>query len=182
MRPGIFYILDGYIKAYTITRYGEENIIVIRQHGDIIGLSWAMTGNSRGVIHAAITDAQVQYMPTDDFLKTATNSPALSKALLDKFVEMYSQHTDRILTLEFRSVRERLVCFLLCTARRIGADTPRGRMIRIPLKHQDIAGSINASRETANRELAALEELGLIEHDQYTYTLRNIKELEHFIS
>ena len=55
---------------------------------------------------------------------------------------------------EFYSVRERLVSFLLTMSHRFGHPTTEGVMIGLPLKHQDIASSINSSRETTSRELS----------------------------
>ena len=56
VRPGehnnaIFYIETGIVKAFDITKYGEENLLVIRQDKEIFPLIWAMTGQERNVIY-----------------------------------------------------------------------------------------------------------------------------------
>jgi CRP-like cAMP-binding protein len=79
-------------------------------------------------------------------------------------LEMYRIHSERILNLEYRSVRERLISFLLTMSHRFGKKTTEGLLINVPLRHQDIASSINASRETTTRELAALERKELTQH------------------
>ena len=76
--------------------------------------------------------------------------------------EMYRIHSERIINLEYRSVRARLVSFLLTMRGRFGKETTEGLVIEVPLRHQDIASSINASRETASREMSALEKKGWI--------------------
>jgi CRP-like cAMP-binding protein len=52
----------------------------------------------------------------------------------------------------------------------------------VPLRHQDIASSINASRETTSRELSALERKGLITSKQSFVILKDIDGLRHIIA
>ena len=67
-------------------------------------------------------------------------------------------------------------------ASRFGEDTSEGLKIAVPLRHQDIASSVNASRETASRELAALERRGLIINHQSSIVLVDQKQLEAVLS
>jgi CRP/FNR family cyclic AMP-dependent transcriptional regulator len=95
--------------------------------------------------------------------------------------EMYRIHSERILNLEYRSVRERLVSFLLTMAGRFGKETDEGVMIEVPLRHQDIASSINASRETASREIATLERRNLIVAKRSYILLKDVPALQAFL-
>jgi CRP/FNR family transcriptional regulator len=95
--------------------------------------------------------------------------------------EMYRIHSERILNLEYRSVRERLVSFLLTMSGRFGKETEEGLIIEVPLRHQDIASSINASRETARRELAALERKNLIVTKRSHILLKDVPALQAFL-
>jgi CRP/FNR family transcriptional regulator len=101
-------------------------------------------------------------------------------------IEMYRLHSERIITLEYRSVRERLVSFLLSTAKRFGEeeteDNAEAVVLHVPLKHQDIASSISATRETTSRELAYLERQGLISRDQSIITLLDLQRLRNHLS
>ena len=92
-------------------------------------------------------------------------------------VDMYKLHSERILNLEYRTVRERLVSFLLTTSRRFGNKTPEGIVLDVPLRHQDIASSISATRESVGRELSAMERQGLLANSQSIITLKNVDRL-----
>jgi CRP-like cAMP-binding protein len=48
--PGVFFIESGLVKAYDITKYGEENMLIIRKDGEIFPLIWGVTGQERNVI------------------------------------------------------------------------------------------------------------------------------------
>ena len=100
---------------------------------------------------------------------------------ITKYGEMYRVHSERILNLEYRSVRERLISFLLTTARRFGEKNSDGILIKVPLRHQDVASSINSSRETTTREIAYLERNKLIINHQLYFTLTDIDKLQSYL-
>jgi CRP-like cAMP-binding protein len=96
-------------------------------------------------------------------------------------VDMYRLHSERIMNLEYRSVRERLVSFLMTTARRFGSKTPQGMSLGVPLRHIDIASSISATRESVGRELSSLERAGLITTDQSIIILKDLEGLQKIL-
>lgn len=160
--PGVFYIESGIVKAYDITKYGEENLLIIRKEHELFPLIWAITGQERHVIYEALSPVTVWRIDRGDFLNHIEKKSDTLAALLDMTVEMYRIHSERIINLEYRTVRERLISFLLTMSQRFGKETIMGMTINVPLRQQDIASSINASRETTSRELTALEKKGLI--------------------
>ncbi|HSX08001.1 MAG TPA: Crp/Fnr family transcriptional regulator [Candidatus Saccharimonadales bacterium] len=180
--PGIFYIESGLVKAYDITKYGEENLLIIRKPGEILGLTWAITGLDRGIVYSALTPTTVWQINREDFVNLMHTKPEIALPLVHMLVEMYRLHSERILNLEYRSVRERLVSFLLTTSKRFGKALPDGAVvIDVPLRHQDIASSISATRETTGRELAALERKGLLKTEQSIVTLLDIDGLRQHL-
>jgi hypothetical protein len=59
IRPGetpsaVFYIESGLVKAYNISKYGEENLLIIRKEHEIFPLIWAITGQEREIIYQAM--------------------------------------------------------------------------------------------------------------------------------
>lgn len=177
---GIFFIETGLVKAYDITKYGEENLLIVRKDGEIFPLIWAITGQERHVIYEALAPTTVFRLDREKYLSFIEKHNEVLAPLLDMTVEMYRIHSERIINLEYRSVRERLVSFLLTMSARFGAKTDDGLTIEVPLKQQDIASSINASRETTSRELTALERKGLVSL-QPTITIKDIETLKSFL-
>jgi CRP/FNR family cyclic AMP-dependent transcriptional regulator len=169
--PGIFYIESGLAKAYDITKYGEENLLIIRKTGELMGLTWVVTGQDRHIIYSALAPTTVWLISRDAFIKYVREHPAAALPIADMLTDMYRLHSERIMTLEYRTVRERLVSFLLTTAMRFGESTPAGTRIAVPLKHQDIASSISATRETTSRAIAELERKGQLISEQSFITL-----------
>ena len=175
--PGIFYVYKGLVKAYDITKYNEENLLIIRKADEIFPLIWAITGQERHVIYQALAPTVTWQISRQDFLDFIKANPEALAPLLDMTIEMYRLHSERILNLEYRSVRERIISFLLTMSRRFGKQVSEGLLIEVPLRHQDIASSVNASRETTSRELSALERKGLLNNKQSFILLRDVDGL-----
>src|SRR6185369_6715947 len=122
--PGVFYIEEGLVKAYDITKYGEENLLIIRKTGEFLGLTWAMTGQDRHIIYSALAPTTVWLVSRPNFTDFIQQHPEASLPVIDTLTDMYRLHSERIMTLEYRTVRERLISFLLTTAQRFGQKAP----------------------------------------------------------
>jgi CRP-like cAMP-binding protein len=179
--PGVFYVEEGLVKSYDITKYGEENLLIIRKTGEFLGLTWAVTGENRHIIYAALAPTTVWMVPRDKFAEFLKTHPEASLPVIDMITDMYRLHSERIMTLEYRTVRERLISFLLTTRTRFGTPTTEGTLLNVPLKHQDIASSISATRETTSRALAELERKGILFSEQSYITLVDETALQSFL-
>jgi CRP/FNR family transcriptional regulator, cyclic AMP receptor protein len=179
--PGVFFIESGLVKAYDITKYGEENLLIIRKEGEVLALTWAITDEDRHIIYQALAPTTVWQISKTQFRDFIQEHPEAALPLVDLITGMYRLHSQRILNLEYRSVRERLISFLLNMSERFGTPTADGLLIDVPLKHQDIASSINATRETTSRAITKLEELHLLTNKQTRFTLHDVEKLKHYL-
>lgn len=180
---GVYYILEGLVKAYDFTRYGEENLLIIRKDHELFPLIWAITGQERQINYRALTPVTMLRVPREEFIKFVHHSPDVLAPLIDMTIEMYRLHSERIINLEYRTVRERVISFLLTMAQRFGTEAASGGItIEAPLRHQDIASSINASRETTTRELALMERKGLITKNGPNFVLVDPVKLQSFLT
>ncbi len=174
---GIFYIYEGLVKAYDITKYNEENLLIVRKADEIFPLIWAITGQERSVIYQTLAPTITWQLSREDFLDFIKKKPETLAPLMDMTIEMYRLHSERILNLEYRTVRERIISFLLTMGQRFGKKVPGGLLIEVPLRHQDIASSVNSTRETTSRELSALERKGLLRNHQSLILLQDVAAL-----
>jgi CRP/FNR family cyclic AMP-dependent transcriptional regulator len=180
--PGVFYISQGLVKAYDITKYNEENLLIIRKQDEIFPIIWAITGHERSVIYQALAPTLTYQVDRKELLKFINESPDVLMPILDMTMEMYRLHSERILTLEYRTVRERIISFLLNMSERFGKLADGNKLlIEVPLRHQDIASSVNATRETTSREISALERKGLLENKQSFIMLNDTEALRKYL-
>ncbi len=178
---GVFYIEKGLVKAFDITKYGEENLLIIRKEREVFPLIWAVTGQERRIIYQALAPTKVWRISRTAYTKYLRTHTDALMPLLDMTIEMYRIHSERIINLEYRTVRERLISFMLFLSQRFGTKDKDGLRVDVPLRQQDVASSINASRETTSRELAALERKGLIKTNPQYVILRDVEKLKKYL-
>jgi CRP/FNR family transcriptional regulator, cyclic AMP receptor protein len=171
----------GFVKAYSITKYGEENCLLVRSSGAIFPLIWAFTGEHRAVTYEAMEAASVWRVSKADYLEFLEKNPDVGPLILDMAIEAYRLHSERVMTLSFRTARERIVSFLLTCSGRWGIEKKGSVEIIAPFRQSDIASSVNATRETTSRELNNLKKKGLIDFRDSTIILKDIEALKKIV-
>ena len=156
-------------------------MLIIRKEGELFPLIWAITGQEKHVIYQAIVPTTTWQISRETFLEYLSKNPKGLVPVLDMTIEMYRLHSERIFNLEYRTVRERIISFLHTMSQRFGTETEDGLLINVPLRHQDIASSINATRETTSRELAVLERRGLLTSKQSMITIKDSESLQKYL-
>src|SRR6266550_6055889 len=73
IRPGeapsaVFYIEKGLVKAFNISKYGEENLLIIRKDHEVFPLIWALTGQEREIIYQAMDACAVWRISQEKYL------------------------------------------------------------------------------------------------------------------
>lgn len=159
---GVFLIEQGFVKSYDITKYGEENLLVIRKEGQMFPILWTMTDERTAVYYQAMSDLVLRRIEKTKYLDMIENNADFTKVVLEQVLTMYEIHSQRVLNLEYRTAAERIAFRILILADRFGEKTENGIEIMAPMRHQDIAESVNCSRETASRELAKLQKKNFI--------------------
>lgn len=175
---GVFLIEWGFVKAYTITKYGEENLLLVRGSGNVFPLIWAFTGEHRQVSYEAMEETSLWRVSKSDYVEFLEKNPDVNPIILDMAIEAYRLHSERVMTLSYRTARERIVSFLLVTANRFSVEKDGMQVIMAPFRQTDIASSVNATRETTSRELNALRKKGLIKNVDGHIALCDIPALE----
>jgi CRP/FNR family cyclic AMP-dependent transcriptional regulator len=161
---GVYYIISGWVKLYSLCRDGELNIIATLFPGEVFPLAWAVTDTLRDVNFVALGTTQVARLPKDQFVKAMQTNRAVSQAVLSA-LSLYSVRlTDEIDNLHYRSARERVVFRLLSLAKHFG-ELNKGNghtVIKVAISNGYIARSTNMTRETVSRQLSRLSQRKLI--------------------
>lgn len=178
---GIYLIEWGFVKAYSITKYGEENLMLVRGSGSVFPLIWAFTGEHRQISYEAMEETSLWRVSKSDYLEFLEKNPDVNPIILDMAIEAYRLHSERVMTLSYRTARERIVSFLLVTANRFGVERNGDLIIMAPFRQTDIASSVNATRETTSREINALRKKGLIKNIDGRIALCDTNALENLL-
>jgi len=177
--PGVYCVKEGYVKAYTITDLGEENLHIIYGPNTIFPIIWAITGRLRQIFYESMDEVLVYRISRQDFLTFTNTDPKDTQAMLAHAIDMANTSADRIDGLEYTHGYSRIIYLLIALAERHGEPYGTGVIIRAPVKHHDIAASTNCSRETVSREMEKLEELGLVDYHDHLIVISDLTQLQH---
>ncbi len=176
---GVYFIQSGYVKAYSISPLGQINLLLIHGACEIMPLPWALDGKQKlGIFYEAISKVTVLGTSKDD-LRTAMGSNSwLTEQILRQLVNTFTVYAQRIQSLGFRLPRERVIACMLDLATRFGESQGQGMVIKAPITHQDIADSINMTRETASRALGLLADEKLITQKDHLFIIMDEQKLQ----
>jgi CRP/FNR family transcriptional regulator len=175
---GVYLIKSGFVKAYSVSHAGHGNLLLIHEAGEFIPLPWALDGaHTTGLFYEAMNDVTVLRASKDKLWATMGHNAWLSQEVFKQAVNIITNYTQRIQTLEFRSARGRIIAELLNLADRFGEVHGKEVLINAPITHQDIADSINMTRETASRALELLFSEGLVGQKDHLFTVLDMPKL-----
>jgi CRP/FNR family transcriptional regulator, cyclic AMP receptor protein len=159
----LFLVESGYVKAYTITKYGERNVLEIHRKGDIFSLPALLERRVSGVYYEAATAVQLRRMPKEVFYEGLERSHMVTQAVIWQTLSLLNVYSDRIQNLAYRTAKERIVARLLFLVDRFGKEHEGELFIDTPITHQELADSLSITRETATRMLDELKRKGLLD-------------------
>src|SRR6188768_3440812 len=96
---GIFYVKSGRVKKYKATVKGGEQIFYICTEGELLGYHALLSEEHYPDSAATIEDAQITFIPKDNFVKVLRSSTALSNTLLKALGHEFSLFINSITNL-----------------------------------------------------------------------------------
>jgi CRP/FNR family cyclic AMP-dependent transcriptional regulator len=162
----LFILVDGWVKVLSVTRDGQELVLALRGHGDIIGEFAGETAGYRTATIQAISTVQsliVGYEKFNSFLDTQLEaSHAYRRAVTQRL-------SDTATSLRSRSVTtgaQRVAGLLVELAGRHGRPADGSIHLAMPLSQEDLASLAGTSRATVTRALANWRDRGFIRTGQ----------------
>ena len=183
MRPdtppsGVYYLVEGYVKIYSLTQEGDERLHIIYKPGEVFPLIWAMDEMQKNVFYEALTTVVAKRVPREKFLRFVKTNPQALFELTKRIAAAFEIFVDRVETLEIAKSYPRLIDQMLFLAKRFGEKQGKGVVIKAPITHKDIADSIAMSRETASRDISRLEKKGLVAYKNHHLEIIDLEQLE----
>lgn len=176
---GVFFIQSGYVKAYSISQLGQQNLLLVHGANEIMPLPWALDGKQKlGIFYEAMSEVTAQRLSKDK-LRVAMGSNAwLSEQIFRQLVNTFTVYAQRIQNLGYRLPRERVIACLLDLATRFGHSRGSSVVIEAPVTHQDISDSVNLTRESTSRALELLFRDGLVSQTDHLFIINDEKKLQ----
>jgi CRP/FNR family transcriptional regulator len=158
---GLFCVKTGKVKVFQYGDEGKEQIVRLAREGDILGYRALLSGDKYSCSAESIEDAQVCFIPKNDFLNLLSSSGPLSMQIMKLLSEDLKKAEHKITDLAQKPVRERVAEALLFLKETYGLDTDN-QTINVVLSREDIANIVGTATETAIRLLSELKHDNII--------------------
>jgi CRP/FNR family transcriptional regulator len=118
------------------------------------------------MFYEALESTTVWLVPREQFIEYISHDSEAAFELLEEMVDRYNLYSGRIDNLLYSDARERSAYRLLSLANRFGTKTDDGLCINVTITHEDLAHSINMTRETFGRSFGRLQKRDIIGYDE----------------
>jgi CRP-like cAMP-binding protein len=174
-----YVVKSGTIKTYNISPLGEEQIISLSSHYDILPEAWFLGEASVAYyFYEAFSDSELYAVPREELSKKVSERPDLSQQLLKRFMQLYIGARVHINALEQSRSRDKLIHLLHYLIMRFGEeDKGVWTNINLRLTQQSIADMLGVTRETIATELSRLRKEKVVQYKQQSYSINKAKLL-----
>ena len=173
---GIAYIESGSIEQYDFTKNGDKIIVNIFKPGAFFPVSWALNQTKNTFFYGALEPVSFRQAPADKTLAFLRNNPDILLDLLSRVYKGTDALQRRSVFASHGTAAERLLFELLVEAYRFGVLDEVGAT-SIKLRQLELSARTGLARETISRELAKLEQDGVLARQGPRISFR-IPELE----
>jgi CRP-like cAMP-binding protein len=172
------YIVDsGSLKAVLTDEEGDEMVLARFEKGAFFGELSLLDGQGRSATIVADTDSELSVLSQPVFLELVTKDPRIAIALMTTMVGRLRKADDKIESLAFQEVAERLVRALLDVASQ-DEKAGRGFLKAGKRTHKELAGMIGSSREAVSKCMKLLASREIVrEADGHLLIAENALEL-----
>ena len=178
--PGgeLFVIVEGHVKVTSSGVDGRDSALNIMGPGEVFGEVSLLDGGPRSATVAALDHCALLSIRREPFLRFLEASPKTAIELLKVLTGHLRKLTERSEDVAFLRVGGRLAKRVAGIAERYGQRRPDGSL-RVPFKlsQQEIGDMVNATRESANKQLKLWEDGGMLSHDHGHLVVHDLERL-----
>jgi CRP/FNR family cyclic AMP-dependent transcriptional regulator len=176
--PGrVVLIESGYAKVTTISDDGKEVVLAFRGPGDIVGEAAALEGEARSATVRALEPLDALAISVGDFEAVLEQHPRIALVLLKVVLTRLREANRRQLEFAAFHTIERIALRLVELCDRFGEPCDEGVRISLRISQEELAGWAGASREATSKALHDLRQIGLIDTERRSLTVRDVDGL-----
>lgn len=177
---GIFYLQQGTVKMYLISRNGDELVLNLFKPIAFFPMSWGINETDNPYYFEAMDNVVVNRAPREKVLAFLKENPDVVLDLLARLYRGLDGVLTRMAYLMAGNAYARLITELLITAKRFGTVGKEG--VKFTITEKDLSASAGMTRETVSREMKRLKEKGLVTFQRNELQIKSIEALEKELS
>lgn len=174
-------ILDGVVKAYTISPDGDESIVNLYGKGSIIPIAWLSDQSPVALFnYDAVNDVRVLKLNKTELLGAISSNPHFQKEYLEYNLQSQAGLMLRVTGLVQARASSKICYTLYFLMFRYGIEKQPGIYeIDLKITQSMLANLIGQTRESTAKNLKALKELDVIDYSGSTYFVNKVKLEQH---
>ncbi|MBI4080631.1 MAG: Crp/Fnr family transcriptional regulator [Candidatus Levybacteria bacterium] len=173
--PGVFYLKEGYVKEYAISKKGDELVINIFKPIAFFPMSWAINDTPNEYFFEAMTDLEVWRAPREETITFIKSNPDVLYNLMSRVYKGTDGILTRMTYLMSGNAYARLITELIIHAKRFGKGQ---NMVALDISEKDLAAQSGMTRETVSREIKILKDKGLVDINKSRLVIKELQKLE----
>lgn len=175
---GVFYLIKGYTRIYSLSKNSQELTLIIFKPEDFFPLIWAINNTPNTYYVEALTPVELWQAPREEFIEFIKNHNDVFFELTSRILTRLGGILTRMEYVMFGNAQNKIISIILICAERFGEKREEGIFIKVPLTHQDLAKLIGVSRETVSIEMKKLQRRGLIDYKTKHIFVKDIEKLK----
>lgn len=169
---GFYFVVSGKVRVYKMDEQGREAEVVRLGPGGFLGEAVVFASPVYPAFAQAVTSAEVLYFDKIRIKREMVRNPHIALFFVNLLARKCVVLSDKIESLGLRTVRQRLIRYLLS---RCSGD--RHCTVDLNVKKRDLAKILGTISETLSRNLKQMQEEGLIEVEGNRVTIKNCPAL-----
>jgi len=171
-----FFVLDGWVKIFRLTRRGEESVVNVFTRGESFAEAAIFEAGTFPVTAQAAEDVRVLVIAATPFLKRLRREPELCLNMMASMSRHLRELVGQLERLTTKSSAQRLAEFLV----RMAPDDDGQTEVRLPVDKSLIAGRLGMQPETLSRSLSKLRSVGVVTQQNHV-RIADIDALRDFV-
>ncbi len=174
---GFYYVSSGEIRVYKMDEQGREVEVVRIGPGGFLGEAIVFVSPEFTVFAQAVKDSQALFFDKREINKEMDVNPQIAKFFIDLLAKKCVVLSNRIESLELRTVRQRLIQYLLANC-----SGDKKCMVELRIKKTELAKILGTISETLSRNLKQMQDEGLIEVKGNNIFIKNCPSIRDELS
>lgn len=167
---GVFFLTEGVVRMYTISKDGEELELNIFKPYSFFPVGWIVAKTENKYYFDAVTDVVVYITPRTNMLALLKKEHDILFDLVRRIYLGLDGYFMRVEMLLKGAAYYKTIAEIVISAHRHGHH--------LKLTHHQIAARTGLSRETVTREIRKLQKKGIITYESEHLTILDIELLE----
>ena len=159
----VYFIEQGWVNVYRMTRDGDRVSIALRTRGEFIGISEMFRTDPRDCYAQALENIAVYSIGVDYINKLLDSHPEMQKKCLAQLSSRLHESHTTLLEFACNKAQKRLALTFIHIAAKSGTLKEARIPVSISLTQEELAAIIGSSRQVVNGLLKELKENGCIE-------------------